>query len=71
MTKTIQTEDIQNQTTVVFKRYDNQYFLSQVWVSGRSTGSEIYKSKQERTVERELARRAVKPTTIAIVGQTR
>ena len=71
LTKTIQTEDIQNETTVVFKRYDDQFFLSQVWVSGRSTGREIYKSKQERTVERELARRAVKPTTIAIVGQAK
>src|SRR5688572_28528003 len=26
--------DIQEQTKAVFRRYDNQYFLSQVWISG-------------------------------------
>ena len=67
LTKTIETRDIQNQTRIVFRRYGKQYFLSQVWISGRSTGRELFTSK----VERELTRGAAKPGTIAVVAQKR
>ena len=67
LTKTIETRDIQNQTKIVFRRYGKQYFLSQVWISGRSTGRELFTSK----VERELTRGAAKPGTIAVVAQKR
>jgi hypothetical protein len=40
---------------LVFHRYDNRYFLSQVWMSGESVGRELRKSAQERAIERELA----------------
>ena len=67
LTKTIETRDIQNQTRIVFRRYGKQYFLSQVWISGRTTGRELFTSK----VERELTRGAAKPRTIAVVAQKR
>ena len=67
LTKTIETRDIQNQTKIVFRRYGKQYFLSQVWISGRSTGRELFTSK----VERELTRGAAKPGSIAVVAQKR
>ena len=40
---------------LVFHRYDNRYFLSQVWMSGESVGRELRKSAQERAIARELA----------------
>jgi len=40
---------------LVFHRYDNRYFLSQVWMSGESVGRELRKSARERAIERELA----------------
>jgi hypothetical protein len=39
---------------LVFHRYGNTYFLSQVWMAGRSTGRELAKTRQERAIEREL-----------------
>ena len=71
LTRSTETGDIQNQTRVVFSRYGNQYFLSQIWISGRSSGRALFRSKEERTAQRELARLAAKPKTIAIVGQNR
>lgn len=41
---------------LVFHRYGSTYFLSQVWLDGRSTGREFAKSKQERGMELELKR---------------
>ena len=40
---------------LVFHRYGNTYFLSQVWMLGERTGREIRKTRQERAIERELA----------------
>ena len=39
---------------LVFHRYGQTYFLSQVWVAGRSDGRELARSKQERAMEHEL-----------------
>jgi hypothetical protein len=39
---------------LVFHRYGSTYFLSQVWLDGRSAGREFAKSKQERAAEHEL-----------------
>ena len=41
---------------LVFHRYGSTYFLSQVWLDGRSTGREFAKSKQERAAEHELTK---------------
>jgi len=40
---------------LVFHRYNNRYFLSEVWVSGDSVGRQLRKSAQERAMARELA----------------
>ena len=39
---------------LVFHRYGNKYFLSQVWMAGEMSGRELEKSKQERAIAREL-----------------
>jgi hypothetical protein len=41
---------------LIFHRYGNTYFLSQVWVRGDSPGWQLLKSRQERAIERELSR---------------
>ncbi len=70
-TKPVQVQDIQEETQVIFKRYGDQYFLFQVWISGKSTGRELFKSAREQKSERELAQRATKPETVAIMVQPR
>lgn len=39
---------------LVFNRYGNQYFLSEVWIAGRSTGQQIRKTNAEKAIQREL-----------------
>lgn len=39
---------------LVFHKYGNTYFLSQIWMAGESSGREIPKTRQERAMEREL-----------------
>jgi hypothetical protein len=48
-------EDTRTYARLVFHRYDNRYFLSQVWMSGESVGRQLRKSAQERAIDRELA----------------
>lgn len=46
---------------LVFHRYGDRYFLSQVWRGEEETnGHQLLKSRQERAMERELARIASK-----------
>jgi hypothetical protein len=40
---------------LVFHRYANQYFLTEVWMPGDNRGRQLTKSKQQRAVEREMA----------------
>ena len=46
----------QTQTKLVFHRYGDRYFLSQVWVEGATRGRELPKSKQEKEQDQLLAR---------------
>lgn len=44
-----------NKTKLVFNRYGNQYFLSQIWVKGATLGRQLPKTSREKEVGRELA----------------
>jgi len=53
----VQAKDGQTQDAkLVFHRYGETYFLSQVWPGGTSQGRQLAKSKQERGMERELGK---------------
>src|SRR6266404_493838 len=39
---------------LVFRRYEDKYFLYQVWTTGEVSGYELPKSRTERSVERDL-----------------
>ena len=40
-------------SSLVFHRYGDEYFLSEIWPAGASTGRELPKSRAERELERE------------------
>ena len=40
-------------SALVFHRYGDEYFLSEIWPAGASTGRELPKSRAERELERE------------------
>lgn len=68
-THPVQNSAIQSDAKLVFNRYGNQFFLSQVWMAGRSTGEELMTSSRERAVQRELAGLAAKRQTVAIAAK--
>jgi len=56
---------VQNQSRLVFRKYGDRYFLSQVWVSGQRLGWEVPVSRSER----ELAKRAARHEVVAVLAQ--
>ena len=40
---------------LVFHRYENQYFLAEIWPTGERAGRQLLKSSGERAIQRELA----------------
>jgi hypothetical protein len=45
-----QAKETQTQSKLVFKRYDQRYFLSQVWTAGSIRGRELLKSRAEKEI---------------------
>lgn len=43
-----QAKDIPTQSKLIFKRYNDRYFLTQVWSEGSSLGREVIKSRAEK-----------------------
>lgn len=68
LTKTIESRDAQSESRLVFNRYGERYFLSQVWTLGSAQGRELYKSKQERASESELAKNNQKAETVTLAA---
>ena len=44
-----------NKTKLVFNRYNDHYFLSEIWVQGATSGRQIPKTSQEKELAKELA----------------
>ncbi len=45
-----QAKETPTQSKLIFKRYDNRYFLSQVWSAGSIRGRELMKSRAEKEI---------------------
>ena len=51
------------ETKLIFNRYGNKYFLSQIWTRGDGTGRQLLKSRAEREMIANL--KSDQPTSIA------
>jgi hypothetical protein len=67
LTMSIQSRENQGESRLVFNRYGEHYFLSQVWTSGDSEGRELFKTNQERSLEVELAKNNAKPEMVTLI----
>jgi len=67
LTNSVQASAIQAKAKLVFNRYGDQYFLSQVWTPGDYIGRELIRSRHEL----ELAKSTPKPQTATLMGQKR
>ncbi len=68
ITTNIQTSERRSETELVFKKYGERYFLSQVWTSGMKDGRELFKYSAERALELELAKKATRAETVTIAA---
>lgn len=55
LTRPVRAIDTQEDTRLVFRRYDDLYFLSEFWTAGDNTGREIQISNREKALEKALA----------------
>jgi hypothetical protein len=63
----------QEQSRIVFRKYGDQYFLSQIWPGGIAAGFESGQSVHERELikgaNKHLARTTTKPETVSVPAQ--
>jgi len=53
---------------LVFNRYGDTYFLSEIFTAGEQTGEELYPSHKERELKREMARNEVGPEMVTVAA---
>lgn len=61
-----------SEAKLVFNRYGNQYFLSQVWEEGSTTAMQLPMSRAERKLAKRsehLARNTAKPEVVTVMAQ--
>jgi hypothetical protein len=56
---------------LVFQRYGDQYFLSEIWISGRADGNGLYPLRAERNLAKELAKTSTKSQSVEIVARSK
>ena len=60
LTNPIEPDKNKTHARLVFHRYGERYFLAEAWSGSSEAGRQLLKSRQERSVERELARISTK-----------
>jgi len=65
-TEAIQAPRIARRAEIIFQRYGDSYFLSEVYPGGAQNGREAIPSRQERMLRSESARNNTKPETVAL-----
>lgn len=70
MTMPNRTTEVQKESKLVFNRYGDQYFLSQVWMAGSDTGRDLFQSRTERNLAKEslLAKSKPERQTVALTA---
>ena len=66
-TMPVQSTVMQEEAKLVFHRYGEEYFLTQIWSAGRNIGYELSESNTKRTIRRTLAKNSPKSEA----GQTK
>ena len=67
-TEAIQAPRIASKAEIIFQRYGDSYFLSEVFAGGMQNGRVAIPSRQERMLRSESARNDTKPETVALAA---
>jgi hypothetical protein len=65
----VRASETQEEAKLVFHKYGEQYFLSQVWEAGESAGRALIKSKSERALERKTEKIAMTRETVTLIAR--
>ena len=65
-TESVDARQIPRTGELVFHRYGDSYFLSEVFAAGELTGRELPRTRQERSMRREMASNKAEPETVAL-----
>jgi len=65
VTHSAQGKEVQTESKLVFNRYGERYFLSQVWTAGAIRGKQLYKSSREKEVSQMAKNEAKSEFTLA------
>lgn len=66
LTTPIEASRAQENARLVFSRYENEYFLSEVWTPANSTGFGLSKSRSERSLARHAGDKTAERVAIAL-----
>ena len=67
-TESVEPRTIPNRDEIVFHRYGDSYFFSEVLTAGEETGRELAPSRAERQLRREMASNKTEPETVALAA---
>ena len=65
-TAAVQANKIQNRGEIIFERYGDSYFMSEIFAGGLQNGRELYPSREERRLRNESASNKTEPATVAV-----
>ena len=65
-TAAVQANKIQNRGEIIFERYGDSYFMSEIFAGGLQNGRELYPSREERKLRNESASNKTEPATVAV-----
>ena len=68
LTTSVQVNEPKEQTVLVFNRYGDRYFLSEVWLAGEKEGRQIVKSRSEKEMGQQLAKNNAEADTVTIIA---
>ena len=66
LTRPVFASETQGNSKLVFRKYDDLYFLSEFWAAGTNSGREIQVSNRERALAKSLA---VAPTVQVLIDR--
>jgi hypothetical protein len=68
ITSPVQAKETPTTSKLIFRRYGETYFLSQIWESYNEQGRQLATSRTERSVERDLSKRGERPAIVDLVA---
>jgi hypothetical protein len=69
LTLTVESSKAQQDSKLVFNHYQDQYFLSEFWTSGETSGRKMLKSEKEKSLARAVEKAGAQTERVAILSR--